>query len=129
MSTSTSTTVGKNAEDVSVWTTTDALVCGAGGVGAALLVAMALNKLDPPFDVSHFLVCLNIFVVLCLLYFYFNGTDRLVNSFNNKTIVATLAMLVVGANVLLQTGEKLGWAMFERKTRQLYGRATGGYMY
>ena len=125
MSTTSSSTVGKNAEDMSVWTQTDTIVLGAGALGT-LFVGWTLSVVNPPFGPMHLAFCLNVFAVLCLLYFYFNGTDRLVNSLANKTTVATLVMILLGFNVAMQTIEKAKWSWLANDRSR---GATGGYMF
>lgn len=113
MSTSTSTPPQPTkAEDVGSWSTTDWMVCG-GAAFAAFYVGSVLSSLRPgSFNALDFTFCLNIFVVVALLYFYFGENDRLMNSMSNKTTVTTVALLVLAVNVASQAAEKLGWKMF-----------------
>ncbi len=121
MSASTSTTTGPRlAENFSDWSTTDWAVCGGAAV-AALYAGSLLSALRPgSFNMLDFTFCLNIFVVVALLYFYFGGNDRLVNSLSNKTVLATVALLVLAFNVTTQAAEKLGWKAFSGLGGQPY---------
>ena len=119
-----SNTLGKNAEDISVWNQTDMVVVGAGAA-VSLFVGWTLSVVNPPFGPMHLAFCLNVFAVLCLLYFYFNGTDRLVNSLANKTTIATLVMVLLAFNVAMQTIEKAKWSWLAADRSR---GASGGYM-